>query len=364
MMERDDIVHVHGHFAHIPTTIAAFASRVCRGSGQLPPPLLGHFGTVDQAGLARKIGGAQFVATCTGFNVGDSGVLSRSRPREDGPVSIITASISPPTVPSAHHEEAHIIAGGRLVEQKGLRYLIAAAVLLRDRLPSFRIEIVGDGEQFHELTESINHHQLAGLVALVGSMPHDRLRERMRNASMVAVMPCVESPDGLMDGIPDVLNRKPRARRSVVALRCRESPARRRPRNRVARGVERYRRPGRGDRDPAPRSRAGARAGTERAHARWRRCLILNAMSPNWSPGSTPSSPLTSRSTPSAEKSIGTISGGFQKIRYAMCPRLAWHSTGADEAQVGHRRLCQAARLRMQYLAMKVGRPTDPIRGG
>jgi glycosyltransferase involved in cell wall biosynthesis len=63
---------------------------------------------------------------------------------------------------------------------------------------------VGDGPLRDELSAQIDRLQLANVVNLVGSMPHEELMERMGSAAMV-VLPSIETADGFMDGIPNIL---------------------------------------------------------------------------------------------------------------------------------------------------------------
>lgn len=202
-MEREQVAHIHAHFANFPTTTAAFAANVlgigysftAHGSDIFTPP--------NQAGLAEKIHDAVFVATCTGFN---AQLLRRlCRPGDHGRIMLNHHGVALSLCqPAASRETNRIISGGSLVEQKGLSYLVDAAALLRDRAPDFSIEIVGDGPLRDVLAQQIETLELSRHVFLVGSMPHEELMERMRTAAMV-VVPSVETRDGLMDGIPNML---------------------------------------------------------------------------------------------------------------------------------------------------------------
>jgi glycosyltransferase involved in cell wall biosynthesis len=202
-MDRDGVAHVHGHFANYPTTLAVFASRVLGITCSFTGHAWDIFVPFNQAGLAAKISEAQFVATCTGFNARLLSGLCHDADRKKIMLNHHGLDLTE-YVPAAEREGDRIMAGGSLVEQKGLSYLVDAAALLRDRGLTFRIEIVGDGPLFEALTEQVNQHQLMHLVALVGSMPHEELRLRMRTAAMF-VLPSVETSDGFMDGIPNIL---------------------------------------------------------------------------------------------------------------------------------------------------------------
>jgi glycosyltransferase involved in cell wall biosynthesis len=203
-MEREGVAHVHGHFANLPTTLAVFASRVLGISYSFTGHAWDIFVPVNQAGLAPKISGARFVATCTGFN---TTVLARFC-RTDADRSKIVLNYHGLDLAryasTDDRDERRIVAGGSLVEQKGLLYLVEAAALLRTRGIPFRIEIVGDGPQRSLLERAIVRHGLEDSVALVGSMPHERLVERMRTSAMI-VLPCIETRERFMDGIPNLL---------------------------------------------------------------------------------------------------------------------------------------------------------------
>lgn len=203
-MEQEGVVHVHGHFANIPTTFAAFAARVLGVTYSFTGHAWDIFVPVNQAGLPAKISGAAFVATCTGFN---TGVLARLC-RTDADRARIWRNYHgldlKQYVASDSRDGQRIIAGGSLVEKKGLAYLVEAAALLRARGVPFHIDIVGVGPQRAELAAAIARHGLGDAVALVGSMPHEDLINRMRT-SAITVLPCIETRGGYMDGIPNIL---------------------------------------------------------------------------------------------------------------------------------------------------------------
>ena len=202
-MERAQVEDIHGHFANIPTTAAAFAARVLGIRYSFTGHAWDIFVPRNQAGLAEKIHDAVFVATCTGFNARLLRQLCFPEDRDKIMLNHHGLDLSLYR-PAASRETNRIVAGGSLVDQKGLCYLIDAAAMLRDGGLDFRIEIVGDGPLRDELAQQIQGLELSQHVFLVGSMPHEELMERMRTAAMV-VLPSVETHDGFMDGIPNIL---------------------------------------------------------------------------------------------------------------------------------------------------------------
>lgn len=92
-----------------------------------------------------------------------------------------------------HPGDGTVLSVGRLVEKKGLRYLLEAAALLP---PGTRVQVVGDGPLRGEL------EALAGPnVELLGSRTPDEIRTLLERAAVVAV-PCVVAADGDRDTMP------------------------------------------------------------------------------------------------------------------------------------------------------------------
>jgi colanic acid/amylovoran biosynthesis glycosyltransferase len=203
-MEREGVTHVHAHFANIPTTFAAFASRVLGVTYSFTGHAWDIFVPVNQAGLRRKIAGAEFVATCTGFNTTVLARFCRTDTNRNKIWRNYHGLELARYVSADERDLQRIVAGGSLVEKKGLMDLVEAAALLRARGVPFRIEIVGEGAQRAQLAGAIARHALGDAVALVGSMPHEQLMERMRGSAMI-VLPCIETRGGYMDGIPNIL---------------------------------------------------------------------------------------------------------------------------------------------------------------
>ena len=91
----------------------------------------------------------------------------------DGPARVIYAGLA---LPCGHaparrsHAPSEIILGtaGRLVELKGIEYLLRAAAALRREFPALRVEIAGSGPQREKLEEAVAHAGLEGQVKFLG----------------------------------------------------------------------------------------------------------------------------------------------------------------------------------------------------
>lgn len=153
--------------------------------------------------LGRKARRAAFVAVENAFDrdhyfaeLPDERVLvNRGGVLLDGP---------PPDPPRVESGELRILSVGTLQEKKGHRHLVAALRLLRERSVGFRCLVVGSGPLERELREAIDASGLSELVTLEPYRPHAELL-RLYAEHDVFALPCVVTPDGDRDGIPNVL---------------------------------------------------------------------------------------------------------------------------------------------------------------
>jgi colanic acid/amylovoran biosynthesis glycosyltransferase len=195
--------HLHAHFADRAATVALVASRLLTTTYSVTAhandiylrPML----------LKEKVGEATFAATCTEYNrshlastVGEQlaprimrlyhGLdLTSFRPGTDGPGPADT-----------------VVSVGQLKEKKGLRYLIEACALLRDRGRRVRCEIIGDGPLRADLQALIDDLGLGGEVSLLGALPLPEVVDHYRRSALF-VLPCVVAADGDRDGIPNAI---------------------------------------------------------------------------------------------------------------------------------------------------------------
>jgi glycosyltransferase involved in cell wall biosynthesis len=91
----------------------------------------------------------------------------------DGPGRVIYAGVTvPPREPPALRPRpaSEIILGtaGRLVELKGIEYLLGAAAALRPEFPALRVEIAGSGPHRQKLEEAVAQAGLRGQVKFLG----------------------------------------------------------------------------------------------------------------------------------------------------------------------------------------------------
>jgi glycosyltransferase involved in cell wall biosynthesis len=196
-------IHIHAHFVDRAATVALVAARLLDTTYSVTAHAREIY--VDPVLLPERIGNAAFSVTCTEYN-------RRHMTEELGPV--VTArlvrlyhglDLAAYATNGRHPADPPLVLSvAQLWERKGLRYLIEACAMLRERNCVFRCEIVGEGPQRAELQALIERLGVGDLVTLTGPLAHPEVVERYRRAA-VFVLPCVVTEDGDRDGIPNVI---------------------------------------------------------------------------------------------------------------------------------------------------------------
>jgi len=93
---------------------------------------------------------------------------------------------------------------GKMVEKKGLNYLIQAMAKIRSAAPTARLVAVGDGPRRARLQALTRKLGLADAVAFVGPQSHEELK-LMYNAADVLAVPSIVARDGETEGMPTVI---------------------------------------------------------------------------------------------------------------------------------------------------------------
>lgn len=101
---------------------------------------------------------------------------------------------------AADSQSGSLLFVGRLVEKKGLEFLLTAISDLRTQLPRMRLRIVGDGPLRARLEHRTRELDLERQVEFCGAVPHSELPEFYRH-SMAAVFPFVIARDGDQEGL-------------------------------------------------------------------------------------------------------------------------------------------------------------------
>jgi len=75
-----------------------------------------------------------------------------------------------------------IICVSRITPRKGIRYLIEAVKILREKYPQIRLEIIGEGNEKEELIKLSAQYNLSEQVAFLGLISHNQLPRYYQNA--------------------------------------------------------------------------------------------------------------------------------------------------------------------------------------
>lgn len=201
----EKIGHLHGHFAHSPTSVTMFAAEL---SG-IPFSFTAHakdIYTTKADKLRRKIDRAAFVVTCTEHN---RDYLQNIAPTSATPLHCLYHGIDLelfrwPKRQPASHRPAKILTIARLTAKKGLPTVYRALALLHSAGLPFQHTLVGDGEEREEILALIGSLGLSDHCRWLGTLSHDQVIELFLESDLF-VLGCEIAANGDRDGIPNVL---------------------------------------------------------------------------------------------------------------------------------------------------------------
>jgi glycosyltransferase involved in cell wall biosynthesis len=202
-LRRRGITHLHAHFANVPTSVAEIVRVLCGVRYSFTAHAKDIYLTPPEV-LRRKIRGAEFVLTCTGFNRDYLRRISDSAT----PIQLVYHGVDlrlfQPPEPAEEPAVPTIVSVGRFCEKKGFPHLIRACSVLRRESYRFRCRIVGFGQLKEQLRALIAELDLHDCVSLEGPMTQHETLDVYRGAALF-VLPCLVTDSGDRDGIPNVL---------------------------------------------------------------------------------------------------------------------------------------------------------------
>ena len=206
LLPTKDVVHLHGHFAHSPTSVTRFASIL---SG-IPFSFTAHakdIYTSDKEKLRRKIADARFVITCTRQN---KEYLQDVAGDCSTPIYCIYHGIDLNLFKlsglghSTDTKMFKLLSVARITEKKGLSTVYRALALLRDAGIPFHHTLIGDGDDKEKILSLIQNLGLAGHCSCLGTQTHEEVLRQFRQSDLF-VLGCEIAENGDRDGIPNVL---------------------------------------------------------------------------------------------------------------------------------------------------------------
>lgn len=215
-MARDNVTHVHCHFATHPA-LAGFLIHRLTG---IPYTFTAHGSDlhVDRHMLCAKVSEAHHVVTISNYN--RQIILEECGEDWQTKVSVIHCGVDTDHfVPNSQRTGIfRIVCVGTLHEVKGQTYLIEACRLLARIGVEFTCHIVGDGPDRSMLSEQIASARISGQVILEGAMTRTQVADLLSRAH-VLVAPSVPTRSGQREGIPVVLMEAMSSEIPVVASR-------------------------------------------------------------------------------------------------------------------------------------------------
>ena len=205
LLPESNIVHLHGHFAHSPTSVTLFASQLAG----IPFSFTAHakdIYTSDKTKIARKIKQAEFVFTCTRHN---KEYLEALVPNGTTPIHCIYHGIdlklfNQPTPPTPVHTPYKLLTIARMTEKKGLPFLYNALSLLNKKGIDFQHTLIGDGDDKEKILNLISDLGLKKQCHCLGTRTHEEVLKQFKKSDLF-VLGCVIAQNGDRDGIPNVL---------------------------------------------------------------------------------------------------------------------------------------------------------------
>ncbi|MGE4421606.1 MAG: glycosyltransferase [Pseudodesulfovibrio sp.] len=201
-----NLAHLHGHFAHTPTTVTMYAAFLA----DIPFSFTAHakdIYTQDPRRIQDKVERAKFVVTCTRYNER----YLRDHVANGNPIHCVYHGINLDLFsPNGRLPEARppyrILTVARFVEKKGLDTVLEALARLRARGLDFRYTLVGEGKaKFNrQIKELVHRLGLGDVTTLPGTITHDEVIELLNHADCFT-LGCREAKDGDRDGIPNVV---------------------------------------------------------------------------------------------------------------------------------------------------------------
>lgn len=208
--EGADLLHVH--FAYYSADVA----RAAGGLAGLPVTLYAHANDIWSAynapELARRLGGARAVATCSRYNAEHLRRVAPAVPVTYLPLGIALAA------PVERDRGGPLLFVGRLVDKKGADLALRALAAARLERPSLRLELIGSGPKEAELQALAAELGLESAVRFRGLLAPAEVEAAYERCSGV-VLPVRVAADGDRDGLPTVLLEAMARALPVVSMR-------------------------------------------------------------------------------------------------------------------------------------------------
>ncbi len=202
-----DIDHIHAHFAFVATDIASLLSEKLGVKCSFTMHSRDIYLNSPQR-LGELLSKASFAITCTNYN---RDYINKLTSQKYGK-KIFTVYHGINVLKWGGGEQAkkkvstdiRILSVARLVEKKGLVYLLEAVKRLTRGGHNIQCTIIGKGPQEKQLKSFIKNNGLREHVHILGFQQRDVVRKYLMEAD-IFLLPCTVAKDGDRDGLPNTV---------------------------------------------------------------------------------------------------------------------------------------------------------------
>ncbi len=206
MWEKKDYTYIHSHFAHSPTEIAYYISKIT----DLPFSISAHakdIYTIPKIDLLERIKAAEFITTCTEFNYQflkniSSEISDKVYKNYHG---ISSDDFTPVANFRINKNSLIFISVGRLVPKKGYFVILKALNSLKKQGYNFSYDIFGSGVLEKELRSMVAELNLEEQVKFHLTVTHPQMIEHIKLNPGIFLCGSLISSDGDRDGIPNTV---------------------------------------------------------------------------------------------------------------------------------------------------------------
>ncbi len=205
LLKDTSLTHLHGHFAHSPTSVTMFAALLSERTFSFTAHAKDIY-TSNPEQLREKIRLAEFVVTCTDYN---RKYLEGVAEGLNTPIHCIYHGIdlklfSPNTDHVVCAPPYKLLTVARMTEKKGLPTLYKALRILKDKDFLFNHTLIGDGDDKEKILKLITELGLDDCCQCLGTRTHKEVLKQFEESDLF-VLACEIAANGDRDGIPNVL---------------------------------------------------------------------------------------------------------------------------------------------------------------
>lgn len=205
-LNRRGVNHIHAHFAFISVDIANALSKLLGVKFSLTAHAQDIYTNVEK--IKQVVNDVSFLITCTKYNSIYLNKLTNSN--FENKIFPIYHGInlskwkSDKTDKKFNIPVIQILSIARLVEKKGLIYLLKAICILLDQGHKVKCTIIGEGPLYMQLEKYIQESLISHAIDILDFMPQENIRKYFIEAD-VFILPSIVAMNGDRDGLPNVI---------------------------------------------------------------------------------------------------------------------------------------------------------------